>query len=180
MVELFGKTFTGTELVGQLVSIVAMVITVFSFQCKNRSRILLFQIIGNSLFLLSYVFLQAWSAVAMNVIYLVRNTVYLYKHKCKWLDGIWTMLFFCGLCTVTGLFTWSSPRDILTLVGALFGCVALYMTSEKAMLAIKVGDSLCWLVYNALAFVTGGIICEVCNLVSIMVGIVRRRKTKNT
>ncbi len=176
MLQIFKDAFSGTELLGQIFSILGMIITVLSFQCKERRQILVLQIIGNVLFLCSYLCLSAWSAVAMNVIYLIRNTVYIYKARCKWLDGIWTMLFFCVLCTAAGILTWSDPKDILPLLGALFGCVALYMNNETSLLAIKLGDSLCWLIYNTLSLVSGGIICEVCNLFSIAIGIIRRRR----
>lgn len=176
MLQYLQNAFSGTELLGQIFSILGMIITVLSFQCKERTQILLCQIIGNALFLLSYLCLGAWSAVAINVIYLIRNTVYIFKARFKWLDGIRTMLFFCALCTVSGILTYTSPKDLLTLIGALFGCVALYMNNETYLLAIKTGDSVCWLIYNTLTLVSGGIICEVCNLVSIAIGLLRRKR----
>ncbi len=176
MIELFGKTFTPLELTGQIISIAAMIVTVLSFQGKDRTRILLFQIIGNFLFLLSYACVQIWAPVAINVVYITRNTVYMFKNKYKVLDSVWVVALFSVLCVVSVLLTWSEPRDILALIGALFGSVALFMNNEKVMLAIKTGDSLCWLVYNSLTFVTGGILCEICNLASIVIGIIRRGK----
>ncbi len=178
MLQFFKDAFSGTELLGQIFSILGMIVTVISFQCRERKQILLCQIIGNVLFLCSYLCLSAWSAVAMNIIYIIRNTVYIFKSRFKWLDGIGTLLFFCGLCTVAGILTWSDPKDLLTLVGALFGCVALYMNNETRLLAIKLGDSLCWLVYNILSFVSGGIVCEILNLGSIIIGLLRRKPKK--
>ncbi len=180
VISVLGSPFSAPELAGQIISIVAMIITVLSFQMKKRGGILLFQVIGNVLFLLSYICLQTWAAVAINVIYIIRNITYMFKGKYRILDSVWVPVFFGVACAVTGLLTWGGAKDALAIVGALFGCAALYMTDEKKMLAIKVGDSVCWLVYNSLCMVSGGIICEICNLASIALSLLRRKRAASS
>ncbi len=180
VIHFFGYEMPLVELAGQIISIAAMIITVLSFQMKKRSGILLFQVIGNVLFLLSYICLQTWAAVAINVIYIIRNITYMFKGKYRILDSVAVPVLFGAACVIMGLLTWGGVKDALAIVGALFGCAALYMTDEKKMLTIKVGDSLCWLVYNSWCMVTGGIICEVCNLASIALSLLRRKKADST
>ncbi len=178
MLNILGYEMSALQLAGQVISIAAMVVTVLSFQMKKRGAILLFQVIGNVLFLLSYLCLQTWAAVAINVVYIIRNVVYMFKGRLRVLNSVAVPIVFGIACTAMGLLTWGGIRDVLAIVGALFGCVALYMTDEKKMLTIKLGDSVCWLVYNSLCMVTGGIICEVCNLASIALSLARRKQDK--
>ena len=65
------------EYIAMIFSILGMLVNIVSFQVKNKKPLLVFQTIGNVLFLISFIFNVSPIAVILNVIYVVRNFVYM-------------------------------------------------------------------------------------------------------
>lgn len=165
-------------MLGQILSIIGMALTIVSFQMKTRKQIILFQTAGSAFFLLSYILLGSWSGVYLNVVYLARNVVFYFGKDQKWAQHkAWLYILLCAvvLAGAAGYRTW---LDILPIIGSVFGTFALYMKDENKLRLLKLGDSPCWLIYNCTVPSTGGIICEVFNMISIVVGLIRYKKPK--
>lgn len=163
------------EIIGQIFSIIGMALTVVSFQMKTKKQILAMQTVGSAFFLASYVLFSSWAAVCLNVVFMIRNTVFYFKDK-KWAShGIW-LYSILALVIIAGALGFKSYIDIIPIVGSIFGTVAAYMKKENMFRLLKLGDSPCWLIYNISIPSIGGIICESINIVSILVGIIRYRK----
>lgn len=164
------------DTLGQILSIVGMLLTIVSFQMKTRKQILLMQTAGSTFFLLSYLLLQSWPAVYLNGVFLLRNMIFYFSGEKKWLEHpawLWVLLCAAILAGSVGVQSWP---DVLPVVGSVFGTVAMYMKKENMLRLLKLGDSPCWLIYNCTVPSVGGIICEVFNIISIIVGLFRYRK----
>ena len=163
------------EFIGQIFSIIGMALTVLSFQMKTKKQILVMQTAGSAFFLGSYVLLGSWAAVCLNIVFLIRNAVFYFKDK-KWAShGAW-LYFILALVIVAGALGFKTYWDIIPIVGAIFGTVAAYMKRENMFRLLKLGDSPCWLIYNISIPSIGGIICEIINIASILIGLIRYRK----
>ena len=163
------------EIIGQIFSIIGMALTVVSFQMKTKKQILVMQSVGSAFFLISYILLGSWAAVCLNVVFLIRNIVFYFNDK-KWASrGIW-LYFILALVIAAGALGFKTYLDIIPIVGAIFGTVAAYMKRENMFRLLKLGDSPCWLIYNISLPSVGGIICEIINIISILVGLIRYRK----
>ena len=163
-------------MLGQIFSILGMILTIVSFQMKTRKQILLMQTAGSGLFLLSYIFLESWAAVYLNIVFLVRNIVFYFSKDKKWAQHkIWLAVLLVAV-VAAGSVGFRSWVDILPIIGSVFGTVAMYMTSENMLRLLKLGDSPCWLIYNCTVPSWGGVICEVFNITSIAVGLIRYKK----
>lgn len=163
------------EIIGQIFSIIAMALTVLSFQMKTKKQILIMQTVGSAFFLASYILFGSWAAVCLNVVFLIRNTVFYFKDK-KWAShGIW-LYFILALVIAAGSLGFKTYLDIIPIIGSIFGTVAAYMKRENMFRLLKLGDSPCWLIYNISIPSIGGSICEIINIVSILVGLIRYRK----
>ena len=161
---------------GQVLSILGMILTILSFQMKTRKQIIVMQTAGSALFLLSYLFLKSWAAVYLNVVFLIRNIVFYFSGEKKWAQNkLWLGILLLAVVAAgsVGLRSW---LDLLPIIGSVFGTVAMYMKNENMLRILKLGDSPCWLIYNCTVPSTGGIICEIFNIVSIVVGLVRYKK----
>lgn len=163
-------------MLGQILSLIAMVLMMASFQMKTRKQIIIMQTIGSALFAISYLLLGSWSAVYLNGVFIIRNTVFYFGKDKKWAQHkAWLPIFLCAV-VVAGLAGFRSGWDLLPIAGSVIGTVAMYMASENTLRALKLCESPCWLAYNCTVPSTGGIICEVCNIISIVVGLIRFRK----
>ena len=163
------------EIIGQIFSIIGMAMTVLSFQMKTKKQILVMQTAGSAFFLGSYVLLGSWAAACLNIVFLIRNAVFYFKDK-KWAShGAW-LYFILALVIVAGALGFKTYWDIIPIVGAIFGTVAAYMKRENMFRLLKLGDSPCWLIYNISIPSIGGIICEIINIASILIGLIRYRK----
>ena len=163
-------------MLGQILSVIGMVLTIVSFQMKTRKQIILMQTAGSVFFLLSYLLLESWSAVYLNVVFLIRNIVFYFGKDNKWAEHkVWLVVLLCAV-VAAGSIGFHAWLDILPIVGSIFGTIAMYMKNENMLRLLKLGDSPCWLIYNCTVPSTGGIICEVLNIISIIVGLVRYKK----
>lgn len=163
-------------MLGQIASIIGMALTIVSFQMKTRKQIILLQTAGSVFFLLSYLLLESWSAVYLNVVFLIRNIVFYFSKDKKWAQHkAWLALLLCAV-VAAGAIGFRSWLDLLPIVGSVFGTVAMYMQNENMLRLLKLGDSPCWLIYNCTVPSTGGIICEIFNIISIVVGLIRYKE----
>lgn len=163
-------------MLGQIASIIGMALTIVSFQMKTRKQIILLQTAGSVFFLFSYLLLESWAAVYLNVVFLIRNVVFYFSKDQKWAQHkAWLGILLCAVIAA-GFVGFRSWLDLLPIVGSIFGTVAMYMKNENMLRLLKLGDSPCWLIYNCTVPSVGGIICEVLNMASIVVGLIRYKK----
>ena len=65
----------------QGIGYLALLFVILSFQKNNRSLILLYLVIAQSIFTLHFSLLSAWTAVAMNIVATVRTYIFYAKEK---------------------------------------------------------------------------------------------------
>ena len=177
------------EIYGMIFSVLGMLVNIVSFQIKNKKPLLLFQTIGSMLFLVSFIFNASGIAIILNVIYLIRNFIYMY------LDGKTGKILYvtCAALSATfiiayvlytifaGLSTKENLWNFAPVAASIFGTIAAANTDVNKYRMWKFGDSYCWLFFNARFGIgaLGGVIGEVFNQISLIVGIIRYRKKKS-
>ena len=180
------------ETIAMIISIIAMVFVVLSFQVKNKVPLFLVQIVGMLLFMVSYFFNASGIGVIINAINLTRNVIYIFvkenNRKLERVTGICLMVAYVAsyvvYTAVAGLSLADNLWNALPVIGALFGTIGTLFASKSVNLyrAWKYGDSVCWLSFNiniGLGAI-GGVICEILTLISLTVGILRFREKKTT
>jgi hypothetical protein len=177
------------QYIAMVFSILGMAVNIISFQVKNKRPLLLLQSLGNVLFLISFVFNGSGMAVILNVIYLVRNFAYILLES-KMTDRLSRNLSIFISATIVasyaiytsfaGLMLDENLWNLLPIAASLFGTVATSCNNVNHYRAWKFGDSYCWLFFNARFGIgaLGGIVGEVFNQVSLIVGLIRYKKEK--
>ena len=161
---------------GQIISIVGMILTILSFQLKTRKQIFFFQTAGTLFFLISFVLLGSYTAAYLNVVFLLRNIVFYFAEDKRWAHHPICLALILLSVIGVGVYGFKSYFDVFAIIGSVFGTVAMYMKNENMLRILKLGDSPCWLVYNCFVPSVGGIICEVFNIASIIIAIIRYKK----
>ena len=177
------------EYIAMIFSVLGMLVNIISFQVKNKKPLLFFQTVGNVLFLISFIFNVSAIAVILNVIYVVRNFIYMK------LDGkqVKPMYITCiALCfafiisyavytLVAGHTLTENLWNFVPVAASIFGTIASACFDVNKYRMWKYGDSFCWLFFNARFGLgaLGGILGEILNQISLTVGIIRYSKKKN-
>ena len=170
------------ELIGQILSIIAMVIAILSYQAKTQKTFTAIQLGNTTLFAVSFLLLGATTGAMLNFIAAIRALIYVNKQKLRADRPIWLIgfsVFYVASCVMT--FTaFGKPLtalnliiEILPVIGMVASHLSLYINDDKAVRRFSLISSPVWLVYNIVAHSTGAIICESISLVSIFIGILR-------
>ena len=175
------------ELAGQILSVIAMGAYILSFQAKKQNTIILFQMVANSLFAISFFMLGAIMGMILNAIAAVRSVLFVYKKQLKTDNIIW-LIGFIAVYLSTYVVSITVFVEKLTLITALLEFVPLIgMTattfgyrakSAKSVRIAGLVNEPAWLIYNVYSLSIGAIACNVFSLISIFIGIFRFDKKK--
>ncbi len=180
------------NLVGQILSIIAMAIAILSYQAKKQKTFTSIQLVSTTLFAVSFLLLGATTGALLNFIAAVRALIYVNKQKLHadrpiWLAGFTVLYIGAYIMTFT---VFGKPLtainfivEILPVIGMVASHLALYINSDRAVRRFSLVSSPVWLVYNIVSVSVGAIICESISIVSIIIGMFRHdidKKPKKT
>ena len=162
-------------LLGQGISIIAMLAIILSFQCKSNRKLALVMGIGALLFATSYFLLGQLSATLFNIISFVCSIICMKENlKNKVVFGVIVALYI--------LATWITYSDwwsVVLAAGQIAGSYSIMFGSGKFIRNMRFFFvSPVWIINNTvICFTIGGLICELITMVSIIISFVRYRKT---
>lgn len=156
----------------QIVGVIAMIFSVFSFQMNKHKHIMIMQIIATLLFAFQYFMLGAFTGMALDLVGGVRGVVFYNKDK-KWAQSnLWIVLFII-LFIIFGIFTWQGPKSVLMILAMILNTFSFSFTKPKLVRSTILISSPMMLIYNILCCSIGGIINEVFVEISSIVGMLR-------
>lgn len=157
----------------QLIGFIGLLFLVLSFQENNRNRILIFILIGQLIFLTHFIFLGAWTAVAMNSVGAIRTLVFQYRGRKNWAGkSIWPIVFILGFFTF-GFLAWESWYSILPIIAMSIETVGFWMKNPKTIRFINLFPLPLWFTYNLIVESWPGITSGILIFGSILIGIWR-------
>ncbi len=176
------------ETIGMILSLLGMCANVCSFQVRKKGLLLTVQTVGSILFSVSFFFAGGGIGGIINLLLLVRNLVFMGIGDRKG-KGVYIAVGILCLSYLTGLLLYNfvfAPEqglgdklwNILPVLGGTIGTVAFSVTKLNLLRKIKLGDSACWLAYNAHIGLgaLGGILCEAFSICSIGIALFRFRE----
>ena len=171
---------TPIEIVGEVISIIAMVLIVLSFQCKKRVGFYAMQMSGNVLFAISFIMLGNVGAGLMNLMGLFRGLILLLPEQRR---RIWHLvlinLLFVGGAVFAGTVGGDGWSCLVSFAAQTAGTFSLWYGSDKAVRWVQMCViSPLWIINNTVFTVPvaiGGVICELFCIVSTIVYLVRMK-----
>ena len=160
------------EMIGQIIGIIATLITVCSYQVNTKRMLLITQTSATLCICISYLFLGAAPGFYLNIVCIVRNiTFYVLK------NGTTANYIAAGVLTaamgVTGVFSWQGPVSLLIIIALMINTVCLSFGKPQLLRVSVLFTCSMILIYNIFVFSIGGIMNEGLAIVSSIVGIVR-------
>ena len=178
-------------IIAQTIGIVAMGFNILSFQFKRKQTLLLFQLVGASLFAVNMFMLDATMGGILNVLAVVRALVYLKVEKLNIsihvINSLFVFLYLASYVLVFTLFQ-KEPSlrnfvlEFFPIIGMTLMTFSFAGKSSKIIRVTNFINSPCWLIYNIFNFAIGGILCEVFCLASAISAFIRLdiKKSKKT
>jgi hypothetical protein len=181
---IFGYEIDATYIIAQLSGFVAMGFGMYSYQTKKRVSILTLQAFSNVFWLIQYLLLGRYSAVAANVIGILRNIIYLMRGRFKFADSRIVPIICMAAFVVSGVFTYTAPIDVLPICAMLIATVAFFMDNEQMIRILSLGVAICWFTFGLLAGSIASMISDGITFFTILVAVIRyhriARYEKNT
>ncbi len=172
---MFGET---GYIIGQILSIVAVILGFISFQMKKPKGILVFQTATALVFATHYLMIGAFTAVALNFLAAVKCVCYYIRNK-RGSKNMITPIFFTALIVVTSIMTWDGWYSVFIMAGLVINSIAFSLSDAQTIRKLNLIKAPLCLFYNIAVLSVGGIIYESATFMSSVIGIIKNRKTKN-
>lgn len=178
------------EIIAQAIGIAAMVGIVGSFQQKTHKAAVAWQCAGSALFVVNMLMLGAISGALMNLVGAVRSLLFMNREKIKnhikvyvgvFLAIIWIFYFMVFTVFEKEVTPANIILELLPTIGMSITTVGFSMKKAKNVRVAGLLNSPPWLIYNAASHTIGGVLCELLNCTSIIIGFIRldRKGTEN-
>lgn len=166
------------QIIGNVIGALAVVEVIFLFISLRRDRILLFKLINDILWTLSYICLGLSTGAVLNFIGIGREFIYGKREK----GGIWAKHFWLWLFLVITLLTaplsWEGMISILPVIGSMLEVVAFYSNKPSHMRILCFAAQFLWGAYAVIGGNYASAACCVLQVVSIIIGTVRELEEK--
>ena len=175
---------TLTYILSQIFIIINYVLLMVTYQVKNRKAILIFNFGAIIATGLSYVFLSAWSGLAMVIVAVVRNIIFMIDDKKNGKSekitkkDIVILFILYAISIISAIYTYEGFLSLMSVFGTMLYTYSVWQkkTSIYKILGLPVG--IIWIIYNIYIFSIFGIVLEVVLLISAVIGIIREYKLK--
>ena len=138
----------------QAIGFLAFFVGIYAFTNKDDKKLRIWQAAQCFLLSLHFFLLGAQSGAAITLLAGIRNLISLHKHN------TYVGFIFLILYVTVGVLRYKVPLDVLPVISALLGTIAIfYLSGIKMRLFLMAGTSL-WIIYNALVFSIGPFFME--------------------
>jgi len=157
----------------QVIGLFALFFMCLSYQKKTKKDFLFIQIIANAFYGLQYLLLNALSALASNIISIIRSlTFYKYEKNSKEVP-LSLFLIFEIVIVVFGIITFKNYYSIIPIFIACIYTYATWQKNLKRTYFIGIIAAILWIYYNFVVGAYVSIIGSLFELFSSFIGLIR-------
>lgn len=161
--------------IGQGLGIVAVVLGFINYQVKTREQVLYVHIATTVCFTLHYMFIGAYSGMAMNFVGIIRNIVFYFAGRNGKVHKGWSISF-ALIMGIMGILAWESWYSVLAVVGLVINSYSMSFSNPNNIRKSILITSPLVLAYDVLVHSLGGAVYEAIVIVSSVIGLIRYRK----
>lgn len=185
----------------QGIGFIGIAMNILSAQFNTHFKVMLFKSLGSFLFALQYLFLGAFTGMAMDLIGVIRNFIFAGNVR-KGKSNKWWIIFFSIFTAVVGIimiiFTWEATLLVLTRwtknptwLFVIAMALSILSVSAKVISTIGYGAKSAhlirlinlptfsmWIIYNFVMFSIAGMISDGMTIISIIIAEIRFRNEK--
>lgn len=180
--ELISSFFLGKGvkfLISQIISIIAAVLLLSSFQQRTHRKIVVMQAFAGLLFGTQYLLIGAYEGSICNYIGMFRAIAYSFRGKNKFIDSLFCPSLFALAFIISGIVTYKNLFSLLPIAAMIMASFVLWNVKTQQLRALTLPTSVMWLIYNAYHSSYVAVLTEVFCEISIIIGLIRFRNKKN-
>lgn len=162
--------------ISQIVGFVAFIISLIAYHLNSKKKILNIMRLSNTLTLIHYVLLGAYSGTISKILGLIRDTLVLKKDKYKFLNSNLFLIFFITIYVFFAVLTYKSFFSILPLISAIIYLVVIWNGNDFDVKKAAFIGNILWLIYNIYVFTIVGIISSIIAIISTYLAMLEYRK----
>lgn len=175
-----------TYILSQAFTIITYVLLGLTYYAKDRNKVLILSFISIIANGLAYIFLNAWTGVAMCVVALIRNTIFLVDEKKNGKSETITkkdiviLIILYLISIISAVFTYDGFLSLLSVFATMLYTFSVWQkkTNIYKLLGIPIG--ILWILYNIYIISIFGIILETALLICSITGyLLEVRNKKN-
>ena len=166
------------NLTGQISGWLAALLAFLSYQCKDHKKLIVVQTFSTLSICISYLLLNAWSGMLLNVVCLVRNII-IYRKDLKIFSYSFWPYVLSGVMGIMGVVSWQGPMSLLIIVALAVNTLFLYFPNVQNLRKSILVTSTMILIYNVYYTVWGGVANEAIAIISSVIGIYRYKNVKH-
>ncbi len=165
------------KLAGHCLGFVSIVLFVMSYQYSDKKKLLLLQTLATALSCIQYLFIGAFSGFALNIICIMRNFIYYFRHKFR-IKALFAPVILSIAIAVACVFSWDGYHSLLITAGLVINTICMGILGAQNLRKSILISSAFILAYNIFALSYSGMISESLSIISALVGIIRYHKPK--
>lgn len=176
---------TISYILSQVFTIVMYVLLAITYYAKDRKKILILSFLSLIANGVAYFLLSAWSGLAMCIVALIRNVIFLIdekkngkRDKINKMD-IAILIILYAIAVGSAVFTYDGPLSLLSVIATMLYTFSVWQkkTNIYKLLGIPIG--ILWVAYNIYVMSIFGIILESVLLICSTTGyLLEKRKQK--
>lgn len=173
---------TITYILSQIFIIINYIFLVMTYQSKNRKNILIFNFVSLIASALSYMFLSAYSGLAMTIVAIIRNIIFIIDEKKNGKSEknqtkdyiILAILYIISI--ISGILTYNGILSMMSVIATMLYTYSVWQKSSKIYKILGIPVGIIWIIYNIYIFSVFGIILETILAISAVIGYIKERR----
>ena len=162
------------EIFIQVIGIIGIIAGLSAFQCNKHSHALALKMTEEGMFGIQYFLLGGYTGFILNLVGIFRNLIFTYYGKRdKQKELKYARIILGVLFAVLGLMAWEGYISILIIFAKVLSTLAYGTTNMKKMRRMISVTCCCWICYNFYVGSIAGVISDTCNLISVIIGMIR-------
>lgn len=168
---------TPRDITAQIIGFFPLILSLFIFTQKTRSRILIFKSISTFLWAVHYVILGQTTGALINVVLTLRGIIFAQRGK-KGFSGIHIPIIFILFTILSAIPDFEGIKNILPTVGSCLTLIGFWQNDLKRLRWYNLAGTLLWFAYAFFSFSVSSILANTFALISILYALLQEHLAK--
>lgn len=171
-----------TYILSQIFTIIMYIFTGLTYYAKDRKKILILSFMSLISIAIAYIFLNAWTGLAMDIVAIIRNIIFLIDEKKNGkrdkntkTDAI-ILVGLYVISIVAAVFTYNGLLSLASVIATCIYTFSVWQKNVKLYKFLGIFVETLWMIYNIYIMSIFGIILEAVVLICAITGYITETK----